>query len=432
MANFPTLTAGSSGPDTELLQLALQRAGFDPGSTDGIFGPMTRRAVTDFQRTEFLAPDGAAGPRTWAALEPWILGFRVRTVRPGDTLYRLAQTYGTTLLHIRTANPDADPFRLRPGTRLVIPLGFRLLPVEIRFTSLLLQETVRGLTARYPFLRYSTPGRSVLGTTLPCLTLGSGSRQFFVNAVHHANEWITAPVVLTWLEEACEALIGGGTLSGTDAASLFSAASVSVMPMVDPDGADLVTGRLRDGPAYDRAAAAAANFPAIPFPAGWKANILGTDLNLQYPAGWEEARRIKFAQGFTGPAPRDYVGPEPLSEPESRAVYELTLKSDFRMTLSYHTQGRVIFWRYGAETPENAEAIGRRLSAVSGYRLEDTPPESANAGYRDWFLLRFGRPGYTVEAGLGQNPLPASDLPALLAENIPLLTEALRITAEQA
>ena len=35
------------------------------------------------------------------------------------------------------------------------------------------------------------------------------------------------------------------------------------------------------------------------FQVGWKANIKGVDLNLQFPAGWEKAKEIKYAQGFT-------------------------------------------------------------------------------------------------------------------------------------
>ena len=41
---------------------------------------------------------------------------------------------------------------------------------------------------------------------------------------------------------------------------------------------------------------------------GWKANINGVDLNLQFPAGWENAKEIKYSQGFNKPAPRDFVG----------------------------------------------------------------------------------------------------------------------------
>ena len=430
MTKLPTLRIGNKGPSVELLQLALQRSGNDPGAADGVFGSRTAAALQAFQRQNALPADGIAGQRTWLTLEPYLLGYVTRVIRPGDTLYRLASAYGTTVVAIQSANPAIDPFNLQPGSRLVIPYAFPLLPAEIRFTSVLLDYTLRGLKARYPFLSLTSAGRSVLGKPLWCIRCGNGDARMFINAAHHANEWITTPVVLTWLEEYCNAVIRGTDFYGTDAAALFAETAVFLMPMVDPDGVDLVTGGITSGPAYEKAAAIAAGFPDISFPDGWKANIEGTDLNLQYPAGWEEARRIKFAQGFTRPAPRDFVGTAPLSAPESKAVYDLTLANDFLLTLSYHTQGQVIFWRYGTEDPKNARAIGEALSRASGYALENTPPESANAGYKDWFILRYDRPGYTVEAGLGENPLPPAQLPDLLQENLPLMTEALRLTAE--
>ena len=72
------------------------------------------------------------------------------------------------------------------------------------------------------------------------------------------------------------------------------------MPLVNPDGVDLVTGALsKSSPSYKQAEKIAYGFATIPFPDGWRANIRGVDLNLQFPAEWEMARKIKYEQGFT-------------------------------------------------------------------------------------------------------------------------------------
>ena len=145
------------------------------------------------------------------------------------------------------------------------------------------------------------------------------------------------------------------------------------------------------------------------------------DLNLQFPAEWEQAKRIKFAQGFTSPAPRDFVGEGPLVAPESLAIYNFTLSHNFRLVIAYHTQGRVIYWKFLNFNPPNSENIGRQFSEVSGYALEDTPYVSSFAGYKDWFIQNYNKPGYTIEVGLGNNPLPISQFDTIYAENLGIL-----------
>jgi len=145
------------------------------------------------------------------------------------------------------------------------------------------------------------------------------------------------------------------------------------------------------------------------------------DLNLQFPAGWEEARRIKFAQGFTTPAPRDFVGFGPLTEPESLALYNFTLRHNFRLILAYHTQGKEIYWQFQNYAPPEALSIGRKFATSSGYRLANVPYNSSFAGYKDWFLQEYGKPGYTIEAGRGTNPLPISQFDEIYMDNLGIL-----------
>ncbi len=418
------LKQGSVGPSVGLLQLALRRAGAVELATDGVFGAATRAALRTFQSDNGLAADGIAGPATQAALTPYYTGFAEHRIHRGDTLFLLAQQYNVPLPAILTANPGITPESLAVGSRLVIPLPFDIVPTNLAFTSRLVAYCVRGIAARYPFVRLGRIGRSVMGRPLWYLALGEGEERVLYNAAHHANEWITIPVLLKFAEQFARAYAENGKIFGQSARELYRAASVYIVPCVDPDGVDLVTGELTGGEYYDGALRIARDYPDVPFPSGWKANILGTDLNLQYPAGWEQARENKFARGVVSPAPADYVGVSPLSAPESRAMYDFTLALSPRLTLSYHTQGGVIYWRYLDLAPSGALGLADTFAAVSGYSVEDTPYASGFAGYKDWFISHFDRPGFTIEAGRGVNPLPIGDFDTIYADNLGILSLA--------
>ena len=286
-------------------------------------------------------------------------------------------------------------------------------------------EALSALAARYPFLQAERLTTTAFGRPVYAVSLGCGPRKVLCTGAHHANEWITATLLLKFLEDLCRAFREGGTLAGVSAAAILETATIHTVPMVDPDGVALVTGEIGPGSAeYEKARQMAAFYPGIPFPQGWKADLLGVDLNLQYPAGWLRAREIKFSQGYTRPGPRDYVGRSPLSQREPLALAAYTEQLDPQLVIAWHTQGREIYWQYQDYAPAEARALGEEFARVSGYDLADTPYSSSFAGYKDWFIQEFRRPGFTVEAGLGENPLPLSQFPTIYRDNLGIFTTA--------
>lgn len=415
------LYPGDEGVLVQYVQLALKRAGY-PLETDGIFGEMTCAALRAFSGSEGTCE---VTETQWRRLLPYLKGYTVHEVQAGDTFWKLASEYRSAIWRLMVANPTVNPLNLQVGAMIAVPFDFALVPEDVAYTSYLTEYILEGLLVRYPFLKLRQIGTSVMGRDLSVLTVGEGKRQVFYNAAFHANEWITTPVLLKFAEEYAASYATGQNLYGVRPSWLYYGFTLSLMPLVNPDGVDLVNGLLEDEGYYERARRIAESYPQIPFPSGWKANIEGVDLNLQFPAGWENAKEIKYAQGFTSPAPRDYVGAAPLTAPESLAVYEYTKQNDFQLILAYHTQGEVIYWKYLDYEPEGSYRIAQYLGDVSGYAVEVTPGASGYAGYKDWFIQDYNRPGYTVEVGRGVNPLPMEQFPQIYQANEGILTGAM-------
>lgn len=297
-----------------------------------------------------------------------------------------------------------------------------IVDTTVPITAQRCDQMIRQIVQAYPFCRSEVLTTTAFQRPVPTLVIGQGPRKVIYTAAHHANEWITALILLKFGEELAQAIQDDGQIFGQRARSISDAATIYMVPMVDPDGVDLVVGAIAPGSVqFDLAQRLAQDYPAIPFPRGWKANLLGVDLNLQYPAGWLQAREIKFSQGFTRPGPRDYVGRAPLNQFESKALAGYTEFIDPDLVLAFHSQGKEIYWQFRNYDIPGARELGEEFARVSGYTLAEAPYASSFAGYKDWFIEYFRRPGYTIEVGSGENPLPISQFDEIYRDNLGIL-----------
>ena len=115
---------------------------------------------------------------------------------------------------------------------------------SIPITSQSCEQMIRQIVETYPFCRSELLGATAFQRPLRTLVIGTGPRKVIFTAAHHANEWITALVLLKFAEELAEAIQNDGEVYGRKAADVANAATIYMLPMVDPDGVDLVVGAI--------------------------------------------------------------------------------------------------------------------------------------------------------------------------------------------
>ncbi|MBW7460885.1 LysM peptidoglycan-binding domain-containing protein, partial [Paenibacillus sepulcri] len=250
----------------------------------------------------------------------------VYCVQPGDSLLGIAELFSAAVPGLAAANPHLDLKKLIPGQLITVPAGSygRIIDARAEYGHAELQRDLDAMESEYPFLERTVIGYSVLHKPIYAVRLGEGPRKIQINAAMHANEWITAPLLMSFVEDAADACAHGRNVGGVDIRKLIQGAEVWFVPLVNPDGVELVQeGMRQDHPFFSELLQW--NRQSQRF-AKWKANIRGVDLNDQFPAFWEEEVRRREA---SGPGPRDYPGPAPLSEPEAQALYSFTQEREF-------------------------------------------------------------------------------------------------------
>ncbi len=413
----------SYGTDVMLIQSTLKKINYYDGEVDGLFGLKTLEAVNRFKYDHNLSKDGIFDKAVYDLLEPYIYGFTYYKIKNSDTLYTIAQTCNSTIKNIQTANPKVSEDNLKVDSEIIVPFNYDVVDTNINYSYKVLQIDISALTARYPFLEVYTIGQSVMGRDLIGVRLGLGGKKLFINGAHHSLEWITTVVLMKFVEDYCKAYSKRALLSYFDINRFFNELSIYIIPMVNPDGIDLVlNGLLRSNPNYNNLLIY--NNNSTDFSKNWQSNNNGVDLNHNYDANFEEAEAASAQIGITSPSPSRYGGEYPFSEPETRAISEFVLMDNFLLTLAYHSQGEIIYYNYLDQDVANLIPIAKLLTTASGYKLERIEDIGQYAGYKDWFIKETKSPGYTIEVGKGVNPLPISQFDTIYADNLPLLLTA--------
>ena len=296
---------------------------------------------------------------------------------------------------------------------------------KIGYDYIDLQKDIERLSRLYPFCEILSIGKSVTGRELLCVKVGNGANSVFYNGAHHGAEWITSGLLIKFLEDYLEKYVCGKKVGEMPTDFLMDNVSLYVIPMVNPDGVDIAINGARkytaDFPRFFRQNNNSSDFSK------WQANFNGVDLNHNYDAMWERSRKGEQAEGIFGPGPTKYSGIEPFSEPETMAIKKFTEKYDFKLTMSFHSQGQEIYYNFNEKEPIYSFFFARILTLGTPYTVAIPEGSASYGGYKDWFIDKFGKLGFTIEVGKGENPLPLSDLCRIYKETLPILVGGMKI-----
>jgi uncharacterized protein (TIGR03382 family) len=226
-------------------------------------------------------------------------------------------------------------------------------------------------------------GTSAEGRAIEGLRLGqdpaSGARVVRVLGTHHGDEASSYEVTLAFAERLAS---GDGT--DPDVTALLDAATVWVVPLVNPDG----------------------------FLTGSRTNAAGVDLNRNYDWEW-------FAS-------ESFAGPAPFSEPETRAIRAFGLWSRPDTALTLHAGATNLGWPWNHTLDPTLDA-GPLEALAEVYAEVCTTPDFWITQGSHWYLTRgdtndwaygwYGTFDMTLE--VSHDPIPdAADLPVVAAEHV--------------
>lgn len=231
---------------------------------------------------------------------------------------------------------------------------------------------------------------------------------------HHSDEVMGAEIVLALMEKFV-----GGYHTDPAVTHWLDTLEIYLVPVVNVDGHNIVTSG-RDPRWRKNARDVNGDGVTGVFPEG-------VDVNRGYSFNW--------AMGGSGdPHAASYRGAYPFSEAENRAMRSLADMRSFLLSVSYHSQGEVIYYPWvwgGMAAPDDqvikaiATDVAAQIHTMAGDGTYKVSPGGPSSQSYPWFYGRRGDIDMIIETGKGTHLFPPEDVPGIIAENLKGVTALL-------
>lgn len=290
-----------------------------------------------------------------------------------------------------------------------------------------LSHDIELLTDIYSkWMSNNTLGITADGRNIYHLKVGSpnAEKKIFINAGIHGREYMTCQLIMkqliTYLDHIEKGDIYDRQQESITYASMWENCMIHIVPMINPDGITIsqygLVGMQKEASRdlIEEIAIREDGYGDVNYFKRWKSNANGVDLNRNFDALWDE-----YIDGVGCPSADHYKGTYPGCEVESASLIQLTEQEIFDLTISYHTQGSVIYWYFGQEGVlyENTKDLAELVSDTTGYPTYANYESLDPAGYKDWCISKMGIPGLTIEIGTETSPVPVEQFDKIWNEN---------------
>lgn len=296
-------------------------------------------------------------------------------------------------------------------------------PVAIYTYDQMVQD-IRTLQSRYGSrMRAESFGASLDGRNLYEIVIGNqnAGKHVMIQAGIHGREYMTPLLVMKQLETALE-FYDTANYKDEPLKNMLDKVQVHFLPMVNPDGVCISQMGLGGLRSYDLRKVMEEGFQKDleeeraditldKYVLYCKGNGRGVDLNLNFPANWDNIIMSPGHASYMG-----YRGESAGSEPETKGVMNLVKKYHWSASVSYHSRGEVIYWDFpGNKVKEESRMLAESFADDTGYQLLGA---DGKGGFKDWMQIKDNPvPSITVETGTAECPMPFSEWAGVWSKN---------------